>query len=197
MDSEEQILQIKISLKGRLLKTLRFSGDEITIGRDPDADICLDNPGVSRQHCRLVRGSNGFSIQDLDSANGTYVNDSSVRRCEVRNQDVVRVGKFSLWLETVDDRRNLDEMAGAGMPVVEGTTVLQTAQLERMLQSAQKAEAEGAPVAQAKPMLNPSVHVSKVRSSLPVAIVSFGVGVLVGVIVTWMVLSGTIGSATG
>lgn len=198
MESAEQILQIKVSLKGRLLKTLRFSGNEINVGRDPDSDICLDNPGISRQHCRLVRGNTGFLLQDLDSANGTYLNDSPIRRCEVRDQDVVRVGKFSLWLETVDDRRDLDEAGHAALPVIEGTTVLKTDQLERLLEGVQKSESAGAPVAEAAPVRSPvPVGASGARPLLPIAIMSFMVGMVVGAVVTWMVLSGAIQSIAG
>jgi len=197
MDSAEQILQIKVSLKGRLLKTLRFSGSEINIGRDPESDICLDNPGVSRQHCRLVRSNNGFLLQDLDSANGSYLNDSPVRRCEIRDQDVVRVGKFSLWLEVVDDRRDLDQPGNAAMPVVEGTTVLKTDQLERMLESVQKAEAGGVPVAQIAAAPNPQHPTPVSNSAVPVAIVSFVVGAAVGAVVTWMILGGVIEKIMG
>ena len=45
-----QILQIQLSLKGRAIKTYSFSDDEVTVGRDPDSQIALDNPGVSRAH---------------------------------------------------------------------------------------------------------------------------------------------------
>ena len=46
----------------------------ITIGRDPIADIVINDPEISRQHTRFTRTPKGFSIQDLGSTNGTFVN---------------------------------------------------------------------------------------------------------------------------
>ncbi len=46
----------------------------ITIGRDPIADIVINDPEISRQHTRLTRTPTGFSIQDLGSTNGTFIN---------------------------------------------------------------------------------------------------------------------------
>lgn len=46
----------------------------MTLGRDPVADAVINDPEISRQHTRLIRTPNGFSIQDLGSTNGTFVN---------------------------------------------------------------------------------------------------------------------------
>src|SRR6185436_368786 len=45
-----------------------------TLGRDVNNDIVIDDPSVSRNHARVVRGPDGFTIEDLDSFNGTTVN---------------------------------------------------------------------------------------------------------------------------
>jgi hypothetical protein len=51
---------------------------ENLIGRDPASTICLDATGVSRRHARIVVGSNGAKLEDLESKNGTIVNDDVV-----------------------------------------------------------------------------------------------------------------------
>jgi pSer/pThr/pTyr-binding forkhead associated (FHA) protein len=48
--------------------------DIISIGRDITNDITINDPEVSRHHCRLTRGGGGYTIEDLGSTNGTFVN---------------------------------------------------------------------------------------------------------------------------
>ncbi len=45
----------------------------ITLGRDPLADITLNDPEISRQHARLIQTSDSYQIQDMGSTNGTFV----------------------------------------------------------------------------------------------------------------------------
>ncbi|NDJ85099.1 MAG: FHA domain-containing protein [Chloroflexi bacterium] len=47
--------------------------DANTIGRDMNNEITINDPEVSRHHCRLTRGPSGFTIEDLGSTNGTFV----------------------------------------------------------------------------------------------------------------------------
>jgi pSer/pThr/pTyr-binding forkhead associated (FHA) protein len=52
----------------------------LTIGRSPECDICIGEGGLSRLHARLVPRDDGVLIEDLDSTNGSFVNDRRVRR---------------------------------------------------------------------------------------------------------------------
>ena len=53
------ILQIKVSISGRQLETFRFTTEEVSIGRDANATVFLDNLGVSRQHAKIEPTSTG------------------------------------------------------------------------------------------------------------------------------------------
>ena len=66
------------------------------IGRHPDSDIFLDDITVSRRHAEITREPIGFSLSDVGSLNGTYVNRERVEKAELRTGDEVQVGKFKL-----------------------------------------------------------------------------------------------------
>jgi len=50
----------------------------LTLGRDPRNDVVVDHPQVSRRHARIIRQSNAWVIEDMDSTNGTFVNGTRV-----------------------------------------------------------------------------------------------------------------------
>lgn len=70
--------------------------DEVTVGRDPNADILLDDSTVSRAHALFRRVGNAFHVVDAGSLNGTYVNRERVDDAELHNGDEIMVGKFRL-----------------------------------------------------------------------------------------------------
>jgi ABC-type multidrug transport system ATPase subunit/pSer/pThr/pTyr-binding forkhead associated (FHA) protein len=63
-----------------------------TIGRDPDGDVVLADPGVSWRHARLQAGDGGWRLEDLDSTNGTYADGVPVRQLAVGAGTVVTFG---------------------------------------------------------------------------------------------------------
>ena len=68
-----------------------------TMGRAVRADFILDAPLVSRLHCRFTALPTGeLEVEDLDSTNGTFVNDDRVRRARLQAGDRVRVGRVEL-----------------------------------------------------------------------------------------------------
>lgn len=72
-------------------------GREFLIGREPDCDLRLVDPTVSRRHARLRRGQNGFVLRDQESTYGTYLGSMRVKRPLVlRSGDRLRVGKVKL-----------------------------------------------------------------------------------------------------
>src|SRR5688500_19503216 len=68
----------------------------MTIGRLPDNTIVIDNPAVSGHHACVFRDGDRFIVEDLDSTNGTFVNDRRVSRYTLQHGDVVLVGKHRL-----------------------------------------------------------------------------------------------------
>jgi pSer/pThr/pTyr-binding forkhead associated (FHA) protein len=95
-------LQIKVSNRGVELSTHHFSDDVIYIGRDPESDVFLDNQGVSRRHAKIQRTDAGFQIIDLQSGNGTFVNEKKVVQALLNSGDVIRISKFTIELDFSD-----------------------------------------------------------------------------------------------
>ena len=70
--------------------------DATMIGRHPDSDIFLDDVTVSRRHAEILRSSGSFSLHDVGSLNGTYVNRERVEETPVASGDEIQIGKFKL-----------------------------------------------------------------------------------------------------
>ena len=73
-----------------------LDSDSTTAGRHPSSDIFLDDVTVSRRHAEFFRSGNGFSVRDVGSLNGTYVNRERIDECALSNGDEVQVGKYRL-----------------------------------------------------------------------------------------------------
>jgi len=70
--------------------------DVTSSGRHPDSDIFLDDVTVSRRHAEFHRESGIFTVRDVGSLNGTYVNRERVESATLSNGDEVQIGKFRL-----------------------------------------------------------------------------------------------------
>ena len=68
----------------------------VTIGRTPDNILAIDNPAVSSHHACVFRDGDDYAVEDLQSTNGTFVNDKRVSRHTLRNGDVIIIGKHTL-----------------------------------------------------------------------------------------------------
>ena len=77
---------------------LEIKGEQITIGRHPDCDVCLKSNTVSRYHSRIiVNQDEQYLLEDLGSGNGTFVNDILVKDSFVLSSgDQISVGPFLL-----------------------------------------------------------------------------------------------------
>ncbi|MDP9361391.1 MAG: protein kinase [Acidobacteriota bacterium] len=69
-----------------------LQGDSIMVGRDRTCSVVLTHPAVSRRHARITVDGGSCTLEDLKSANGTYVNNTRVERIVLKPGDVVRFG---------------------------------------------------------------------------------------------------------
>ena len=66
-------------------------------GRHPDSEIFLDDVTVSRRHAEFTRTTEGFTVSDVGSLNGTYVNRDRIDRVRLSDGDEVQIGKYRLF----------------------------------------------------------------------------------------------------
>jgi len=129
-----------VKFEGSVLKKVRTNGGSITIGRLPDNAIAIDNLAVSKRHAQITSEQGHLVIKDLDSLNGTFVNNQRVKQSSLKDGDVVMVGKHSIYVETTD--RGEAPLADVKQPAanakqapsVDETLVLDTEMRRRMMQ---------------------------------------------------------------
>jgi hypothetical protein len=81
---------------GRAGESFFPSEDRTLIGRSPECDVFLDDVTVSRKHAELVREGDTFTITDLGSLNGTFVNKKRIESAQLEDDDELQIGKYRL-----------------------------------------------------------------------------------------------------
>lgn len=88
--------KVTVTFSGELVGEYPLDRPASIVGRDATCDIQIDNLGVSRAHCQFVKRGDSYILQDMNSANGTYVNGQKVGEHYLKDGDEVLVGKFML-----------------------------------------------------------------------------------------------------
>ena len=79
----------------RIVDGFAFTAFPAVIGRSPDADAVIDNHWVSRHHCTIERDAGGFLARDLNSHNGTYLNERPMTESRLRSGDHLTIGMIT------------------------------------------------------------------------------------------------------
>jgi predicted component of type VI protein secretion system len=78
--------------------------DKFIIGRSSDCTLRAGSDAISRHHCVIVKRESGYTIRDLGSRNGTYVNDLRIEtETELSSGDAVRIGPLEFRFESLHD----------------------------------------------------------------------------------------------
>lgn len=88
--------KIIVSLDDNLIKVVPLNKDRMTLGRRPYNDIVVDNLAVSGEHAALQVIGKDYFIEDLNSTNGTFINEQKVKRQILKNGDTIEIGKYSI-----------------------------------------------------------------------------------------------------
>ena len=112
------MLKIVLMLKDKELKTLETDKEMITIGRNNNSDIQIDNLGVSKKHAAITRQNGSYFIEDLNSTNGTLLNNEPITKAALSSKDVVTIGKHTLF---ISDQKGCTETQGMSEPTIKIT----------------------------------------------------------------------------
>lgn len=130
--------KLSLMFEDKLVKEVPVGGRPIGIGRSPDNDLPVDNLAVSNYHARVYFEAGRLVVEDLDSLNGTFVNDLRVERATLHDGDSIWIGKHHIKVDASGDTPAGYDTApkGAAAPRINETMVLDTKARRDMLQQA-------------------------------------------------------------
>lgn len=95
---------------GEKVTTFPFQKGEVRIGRASDNDLVINDFGVSRHHAKVVVDNGQCFVLDLQSRNGTRVNNVAVTRRPLEDGDEISLGKFTIkFSKSTDEKVQIDE----------------------------------------------------------------------------------------
>jgi len=144
---QDKTAKLALKFSDNVLREVALTGGVVTIGRQPDNALQIDNPIVSGHHARIFWENNHYVLEDNESFNGTYLNNRSVSRAVLSDGDVIVIGKHRIEFHSEVGKRDLssssvtqDRSSGwqsqvekAAPPQLEATMVLDTNKLKEMM----------------------------------------------------------------
>jgi len=129
--------KLSLMFEDKLVKEVPVGSRPVGIGRSPDNDLPVDNLAVSNYHARVYYEAGRLVVEDLDSLNGTFVNDLRIERATLHDGDSIHVGKHHIKVDATGDAPvPWDSGRKANAPRINETMVLDTKVRREMLQQA-------------------------------------------------------------
>ena len=144
---QDKTAKLSLKFSDDVLREVALSGGVVTIGRQPDNLLQIDNPIVSGHHARIFWEKSNYVLEDNESFNGTYLNNRSVSRAVLGDGDVIVIGKHRIEFHSEVGKRDAssssvtqDRTSGcqaqvekAAPPQLDATMVLDTNKLKEMM----------------------------------------------------------------
>jgi diguanylate cyclase (GGDEF)-like protein len=80
-----------------------LTGKPMRVGRRQECELWLNEPGISREHARIVPDLNGYVLEDLNSSNGSFIHGAPVTRRRLVDGDVVQFGPLAAFRYSITD----------------------------------------------------------------------------------------------
>jgi pSer/pThr/pTyr-binding forkhead associated (FHA) protein len=89
-------MRLVLKFDGQDVQEFVLNKESITIGRTAKNDISIDNLAVSSLHATVNTTENGAVLEDMNSTNGTFVNDKKIHHHNLKDGDVIGIGKHQI-----------------------------------------------------------------------------------------------------
>ena len=105
---KDEIVILRVYLGESEIEQEAFTKCQVVIGRDPYADVCLEDPTVSRIHATIEKHDRTVAVMN-HSPNGTLVNGRAIQEAVLRHGDTLTIGRFRVELGIHSDDRLLTD----------------------------------------------------------------------------------------
>jgi pSer/pThr/pTyr-binding forkhead associated (FHA) protein len=146
--------KLALKFEQTVLKEVPLTQATLTIGRLPDNNLQIDNLAVSGHHAKVYWDQDHYTIEDLGSLNGTYVNNQRVGRAALKDGDQVTIGKHQVQFKDEGQKAPAaaaEAKAGPVTPKLEATMVLDTKKAKEMIAASADAGLGAGPLGLSKP----------------------------------------------
>jgi pSer/pThr/pTyr-binding forkhead associated (FHA) protein len=131
---------IVVTYKTKVIKNYTIRPEsEVTIGRHPDNTIVIDNRLASSHHAKIVQTKQGLQLIDLNSTNGTFVNNDQVAEYQLAHQDWIAIGKHVLIVDlyetlSLEATQQMLKVGSSGTEDAESTMMIDRSDIQNQLQ---------------------------------------------------------------
>ena len=97
-------MRLVVKKSDHVVGEFRFAERRIYIGRQAKNQVCLADRTVSKQHAAIFATDDGkWMVEDMDSANKTYLNDKAIHKAEIKTVDCISITDFTIEVSLEDD----------------------------------------------------------------------------------------------
>ncbi|MBI3549646.1 MAG: FHA domain-containing protein [Elusimicrobia bacterium] len=136
--------KLLLKFNAAVIKEYAMDKPSFTIGRKPDNDVVIDNPAVSGHHCKISLQGDTFYVEDLESTNGTYVNEKRIMKAGLHHNDVVGLATKHV-LVFMEDKPAAETAPVQKAPAAEATMMLSPEKQAEMAKAGTASAGAGQP----------------------------------------------------